>query len=50
MHDYISYDEALEERIRADREIRLIIDTLGSRLFSAWRGMQRRRIKRSVDT
>jgi len=36
MQEYISYDEALEERIRADREVQVVVDKLVAHGFAAW--------------
>jgi hypothetical protein len=36
MQGYISYDEALEERIRADRQVQVVLERLAVRALAAW--------------
>jgi hypothetical protein len=36
MEEYLPYDEALEERIRADHEVQDIVDVVGLRSIAAW--------------
>lgn len=42
MQPYISYDEMIEERISADREIRIVCQRLRVRILGAWTRWQRR--------
>jgi hypothetical protein len=46
MEEYLSYDEALEERIREDHELQDIFGGLGSRSVTAWRRLYRWLIRR----
>lgn len=36
MHDYISYETTVEERIADDREVRIIAERLGVWVLAAW--------------